>query len=139
MDNFEKNIIEFAKRRDDLASKKAREKEEHDEILKLTIKDWGTDIERFLKYANLCRNNNIDVSSFMSSGIKHNIGFNRELEFMGFYNGGACGDIDFWVNPDGNIMEWNGKSYDLEKFVKNFEEFYYRFEQFLSDLGGKEA
>lgn len=81
-------------------------------------------------------------SSFFSEGWAHKVGFIKnlsggEIEFMGIINGGYCGDHDFHTNGERAFMttKWYGdeessmdlKESDVERFLKEFDDFETRF------------
>lgn len=155
----EEKIMEFAKRRDEAIAKEKVDKEYRLSALKIEIRTYMEKVKELCEYARLCKEAGIDIGAkgyyrdhdrysdncFISNGISHRMGFNRELSAVGFYNGGANGDYDMWLTIGGVIWCPCNRDYsrgeiaepteiDMLKWLKNINEFETAFLRFIDSL-----
>ena len=132
----------------------------------------STRIKDILKIANECLKNGIQlpypaskygyhqddclysekISGFVSNGWSHCVGFmgrgnKTHYDYLGFYNGGACGNFDFFTNGDipfeiyhnKNIYEnperYKPQKENIDKFVDRFDKFEECFYKWIDSLG----
>lgn len=88
--------------------------------------------------SNLC-SKGIETNCFISNGWSHRLGFNNELNAIGFYNGGANGEVDMWLYWNGEHIcptERYHKMVDgVIKWVKEFPAFEEAFLKYIDELG----
>lgn len=138
------------------------------------IKQLQSRIEKIIKIGNLCIENNIEIGQrgdkrtykdncFETEGIKHQLGFYRnhfqgyptykcnKYDYIGFQNGGFCGDYDFLTNGK-EIIEIKQKRdhltppldntsiyreptiYQMSHFIAEFDNFEKEFYNFINNL-----
>lgn len=153
---------EVAKREREEQEKVAKEKAERQGLIN-SIKELAPRIEMILKLANECEKNGIHIKDYtgyygnvcekrpnlISNSIEHFLGLMwpeyGEYEFLGFYNGGACGPYDLYTNgkdvyyikgtPHMPEKKVEPKMYDLKYFLKEFENFEKEFYNYIDSLG----
>ena len=131
-------------------------------------------ISKIIEIGNLCLENNIkiwndvcehkryDENIFETDGINHQLGFFlnhykaypiyrcSKYDYIGFYNGGICGDWDFVTNGkdifevheqkdsltriDNNATFREPTIYQMSKFLEQFNEFEEKFFNFINNL-----
>ena len=55
---------------------------------------------------------------FISNGWSHRMGFDRNLNAVGFYAGGAMGDENMFLMQDGTLIKPKNKNYEIS-FLKS--------------------
>lgn len=152
---LEDKIINFGKKQN--AEKLRKEKEHKKKVNSLIqkIESYQDRVDYLLKLAKLCKENGITFISrsdkvriklkdssptFKSDSIYHNLGFNRNLTAIGFYNGGWEGTINTFVyeTSENHPIEYNHDiTYDikhLEKWISQFEVFEKQFIEYIETL-----
>lgn len=116
-------------------------------------------ITEVLVLARECRRNNVKIpesrlsnhydaakkygydADFFAEGIRHHVGFDKNLEYLTINNGGACGPIDFYTNGDDITGEHESthaavqaRAEDMRQFLKEFPVFEGAFYKWIESL-----
>ena len=79
----------------------------------------------------------IESKNFMSDGWSHYLGFNNELNAIGFYNGGAFGPDDTFLTYGGELkfpIRRENAVRDFKKFIRDFDKFEKAFYEYIDEL-----
>lgn len=146
---------------------KQKEQNEHEKLIE-QIRSLGTRIEELIKVGNAVLHAGkmpyVDLLDekyhmdkvFISNGWSHRVGFmghpsrtNETITHVGFYNGGACGPWDFFVNSK-EVFDKHERDYSLESercttpsiknmktFLDGFDDFETRFYTWFDKRFGK--
>lgn len=163
MDRLEK-IARYREERDAEAAALERAKKSEAESLKNMIRNLMPRINNLIETASCCVENNIDIDAygkhnyssdfdtwekgtFVANGISHRVGFfknNSKIVGMGIINGGACGNIDLYI--DGKYvfgtnffaggLQAEPRISDMKRFLNVFDEFEKAFYAYVDDIVG---
>ena len=115
-------------------------------------------ITEVLELARECKRNNVQIpedrfdkyeaakaygynANFYAEGIRHHVGFAKDLKYLTINNGGFCGPIDFYTNGNdiwgqhestGDVVQARGK--DMQQFLKEFPVFEAAFYKWIESL-----
>lgn len=135
----------------------ANKKEAYKRDCEAKIKSYAPQLKQLIEVGNYCIKNNIPITGksyggsmseneykkhFTTDGWFHFLGFyvnynTKTIDGIGCAAGGACGNINFMVDQDGNICYGKNTGWwdrGVKSFLEGIDKFIARFEAYINSL-----